>query len=240
MLVALDLNDRQAARVIAQALQSEARLEIEPRPDQFDALLWGTLKGRENDVLRIDLYDRGHAGPLGALVGAMADVRTILSEQLYLFSTFIVDADEGGVPTRLCLAVPELIQVANRRCFVRQTPTEPIPVRISLHATNEPFVANLADLGHGGLRMRIARKPLDDILFIGDPVHVEFALPWTTGVFSLPAFVCVKSPGPDESTLHVGVEFTDSPDGSTAPVLERLRAALLSESARLTGMNGDL
>ena len=140
MLVTLDLTTRQAHRVLLQALRMRAKLEIEPRPEAMSALLWGMLAGQENDILLVDLHDAGHEVTLATLVGAMCDVRTILSGQLCLFSSHIVDATAHTVPQRVMLAVPETIQVANRRRFTRKAPIEPVPVRIAVPATETPYI----------------------------------------------------------------------------------------------------
>ena len=194
-------------------------------------LLWGTLAGQERDLLQVDLQDVGHDVALAPLVGAMCDVRTILAGQLCLFSTFIVDIAEQGVPQRVVLAVPEAIQVANRRRFARHTPLEPVPVRFSVPAAQPPFVAILSNIGANGLGCRVVSGDLDSVVFIGDEVQLEFALPWSNEVYTLPGVVCAKTPCREEGHVLVGFEF--APSGHEA-TLDRLRAALEDEGARLT------
>lgn len=240
MLVALDLTPRQAARVLAQAVQTRAKLEIEPRPDGCRALLWGTLIGAERDLLRVELHDRGHELPLASLVGAACDVRAILSGQLYLFSTFVIDVADNTTPQRLVLAAPDSVQVANRRRFVRSTPLEPVAVRLAVAGAREPLATDLVQIGPGGLACRAAAAAAEDALFIGDAAQVEFLLPWASTVFTLAATVCSKTRGPDRDHVTVGLEFALAADGTAPPDLERLRAALADETARLSESNGDL
>ena len=237
MLVTLDLTARQAARVLAQAVRLRATLEIEPRPETHNALLWGHLVGREDDLLLVDLHDGGHQIPLSGLYGAMCDVRTILSGQLCLFSTHIADAVEHGVPQRVLLAIPEVVQVANRRRFARKQPSEQIPVRLLVPGGHAPLIATLVNIGASGLACRAAGQLLDELLFIGDELQVEFVLPWTAEIFILPAVVCSKSRGGDENLMTIGFEFVARNNEQT---LERLRAVVSDETARLTEMDGDL
>ena len=239
MLVTLDLTARQAARVLAQAVRTRAKLEIEPRPESYAALLWGNLAGREGDLLVVDLHYSARLLPLALLIGAMCDVRTILSGQLCLFSTVIVDASDAGVPRRLLLASPETVQLANRRRFARHTPTDPVPVRLSITGRTDPFVLGLANIGPTGMACRAPRTGLDDALFIGDVVQLEFALPWSGEIHKLPASVCGKTPCPDQEQMVVGLEFAVADHDPAASALEHLRAALNDEAARLIEMDGD-
>jgi len=236
MLVTLDLTARQATRILAQAVSLRATLEIEPRPETHSALVWGRVVDRQDGQLFVDLHDSGHELALRGLYGAMCDVRTILGGQLCLFSTHVLDVVDHAVPQRLVLAVPELVQVANRRRFARKQPHEPIPVRVQVPGPHPPFLATLCNIGLRGLACRAAGRELDDALFIGDEVELEFTLPWTTDIFRLPACTCGKTRNGDDQTLAVGFEFVLR---ESEPALARLRAAVTDETARLTEMDGD-
>jgi hypothetical protein len=238
MLLSLDLTTRQATRVLEQALRNKAKLEIDPRPEFVDSPLWGTLTGRENDLLAITLMNTGPAVPLNTLVGAMCDVRTILSGQLYLFTTVVVDASNTTAPRRLTLASPDLIQVANRRRFARKSPTEPVPVRLTVPSAPEPFVANLANISRSGLGCRVLRKELDELLLIGDELNVEFVLPWVSQVFNFVAEICTKTPCQDPDHMLVGLEFKTHTAAAQATA-DLLRAALDNETQRLIETDGD-
>jgi hypothetical protein len=235
MLVTLDLTARQAQRVLGQAIRSRVKLEVEPRPEADNTLLWGTLSGREKDLLVVDLYDhQAHPPPLGMLIGAMCDARLILSGQLCLFSTFIQDVAENAAPRQLMLATPETIQVANRRRFARKAPLEPVPVRFLPAGSTTPLVAILSNIGPTGLGCRVVNRELEDLLFIGDEVELEFVLPWSNEVYTLRAAVCNKNRCREEGHLLVGFEFVQENEAA----LVRLRAALSDETARLTEREG--
>lgn len=230
MLVALDLTARQAARVLAQAVRGRAKLEIEPRPEAIDAPLWCCVESRDQDTLTVTLVGGGPDRPLPGLIGAMCDVRTVLAGQLYLFSTLIVDASDSTAPRRLTLAIPDVVQVANRRRFARKAPTEPIPVRISVPGHADTFIGTLANISRTGLACRSRRQELEDVLLIGDEVTLEFVLPWVAQVHNLPGVVCLKAT--DHDHLLVGFEFAASTVAAGAR-LELLRSVVESETERL-------
>ncbi|MBK9118341.1 MAG: PilZ domain-containing protein [Phycisphaerales bacterium] len=237
MVVVLDLTARQAARVLAQAVHTRAKLELEPRPEQCSELLWGTLAGRQDEALQIDLHDCDHVPALDLLVGAMCDVRTILSGQLCMFSSYFLEVQSSRVPRRLTLAVPSAIQVANRRRFARRNPTEPVPVRLTLGSQHPPYVAILANIGPQGLGCRVVSRELDDLLLIGDELQIEFVLPWCSDLFTLPAAVCSKTPCGEEGHMIVGLEFVSQGHEGT---VARIAAAIDDEAARLSERGGEL
>jgi hypothetical protein len=237
MVVTLDLTARQAARVLAQAVRVRAKLEIEPRPESCRSLIWGTIDGRQDDLVQVVLHYAGQELASVGLVGAMCDVRTIVSGQLCMFSTCVMDVINEAVPRRLTLAVPQTIQVANRRRFARRCPTEPVPVRICVAGSGPPFVAVLSNIGPNGIGCRVASRDLDELLLIGDETKVEFVLPWSSDVYVLSAVTCSKSAERDEQCMAVGFEFVGTKDDA---MLQRLRNALNSEAARLIESDGDL
>jgi len=239
MLVSLELNPRQIARVLAAALHSRARVELEPRPETCDELLWGMLVGEARNLLEVDLTDRGRLISLDPLVGAACDVRTIIAGELYLFSTCILEIVAERVPPRLRLAQPEFIQVANRRRFARSATVEPVPVNLGVAGHQQPFLAELANISAGGIRCRASGAEIGDLLFIGDTVQLEFTLPWMNESYALQAAVCGKEEARDHTHLLVGLEFaTQRPEDAAA--VQHLREALLTETSRLTEQNGDL
>ncbi len=236
MLVALDLTARQAARVLAEAIHKHAKLEIEPRTACEGDSLWGVVTARGPDTLSVEIL--GTPGPnLESLAGVMCDVRTILSKQLYLFSTVILEASGRAAPARLTLAAPAAVQVANRRRHARKIAGEAIAVRLDCPTMSEACLAPLWNLGIGGLACRVPRRVADEHLLIGDVLRIEFVLPWVNRTFSLPATICSKSADADGDHLLVGFEFRAAEDADRA-ALAVLRDAVQRETQRLTEMEG--
>lgn len=236
MLISLELTARHAARVLTQAVRARAKLEIEPRPEDRHRLLWGLLTGHDEDALHVELCDVERSIDLRSLIGVMCDVRSIVCGQLCLFATFVSDVADHAVPARLMLGLPESIQLANRRRFARRAPADPVPARLTLPGSNAKFVAVLSNIGAGGLACRAVSRELDELLFIGDRIAVEFALPWSKEVFELPASVCTKGAAGEPGQLLVGVEFVA--EGNEC-ALQRLAESLSDEAARLIEKDGD-
>lgn len=238
MLAAIDLTHKQAARVLEQALRSRARLEIEPRRRR--ETLTGNLAGREGDFLRVELHDAGRDWSLADLAGAFCDVRTVLSGQLYRFCTCIVTTLTDAVPQAILIAVPEIVQVANRRRYDRK----PVPgsrlIEVWPRASREPLVGVLREIGLGGLSCRLPRRDADDFLLIDDPARVRFELPGAGEPFDLGVTVCVKTPTSDRNHLDVGLEFRLPPEGASGdPTLARLHAILTREYSGPPTTEGD-
>ena len=238
MLATIDLTQRQAARVLAQALRTRVRLEIESR--SREGTISGSLASAENSTLCVELHDHGVDTPLAGQIGSFCDVRAVLSGHLYLFSTCIVDVLESTVPQRLLLAVPDTMQIVNRRRFDRTIPQEHIPLHMWPGGSQHPFVGTLTDIGPAGLGCQMPRRDLEHLLLIDDEVRVRFQLPAGGESFDLEAIVCVKSPSGDSEHLNVGLEFcpprSDQPDYG---VMERLRALLARDYTQPTRKDGE-
>jgi len=233
--MAIDLTPRQAARVLAQALHENARLELEPRTRPDEPPLCGNLVGREGDRLQVDLHDSGAGIALNHLLGAYCEVRLLLSDQLYLFTTCAVDVIEEHTPQRIVLSLPDAMQVVNRRKFLRQELPEPVQVRLWTRLSNAVYVAQMRDVGPEGLSCRTVGRELDDAVFIGDEIRVAFTLPRTGESLELPATVCDKCPTADKLQLDLGLKFVmRDDDQATLRALDRLRGVLLE-----IALNGD-
>jgi hypothetical protein len=221
----IDLTHRQAARVLEQALRGGARVEIEPR--NRDATLVGHLCDRERDILRVSLQDLGQDWPLTGLIGAFCDVRAALLGEQYQFCTCVVDALHEPPRQELLLAVPDVLQVLNRRRFDRKVLREQLLVQIWPNEADAPLLGTLVDIGLAGLGCELPRREAEEQLLIDEPTRVQFQIPGATELLNLPAVVCVKTATPEGQYLHVGVEFLVPESGDPAEaMLARLRNVL--------------
>lgn len=238
MLMALDLTAAQAARVLNQAVRTRAQLEIEPRPETLNRILWGRVDGRDEQVLRVDLHERDLPFPLSALVGSFCDIRSVLSGDLYLFSSCVIDAIEATAPQRLLLSLPTAIQLVNRRKQARRVPIAPMAVTITAHQDMElrGEVANLSSLG---VACRVARAAADEALLLGDEVRVQFEFTWLSESFELPALVCGKSGTVEPQQMLLGLEFVTTGESGAQPALQRLAWLLAGETTHLQEADGD-
>jgi hypothetical protein len=234
MEMVLDLTVRQAARVLEQALRSRATVQVEPRTWPAEQFLQGRLVGRDGTVLRLDVERQTVDLPLTALVGVCCDVRTILSDQLYLFATAIVDVHDTDTPPRLLLNAPAAVQVANRRRFARQAVGSGAAARVRIRPDGEWRTVELFNVGPAGLAFRAARPELDEHLLIGDDIDLLLQLPRLPNPLHARATICSKTPAGED--LVVGVDFVEPDDPVARANLTRFRT-LLSEQGFDTGLN---
>ncbi|MBN2447549.1 MAG: PilZ domain-containing protein [Phycisphaerae bacterium] len=240
MQAVIDLTPRQARRVLEQALRGGADLEIEPRTRPEDEPLHGRIIGQDGNLLRVDLVEGAPRLPVATLLGAFCDVRMVLSGQLYLFSTCVVDVLDTHSPVRLLLAVPDTIHVANRRRFERRTLSEFTQVRLWPQGSKTPYICELCNISGDGLACRMVRGELEELLLVGDEVRVRFGMMSSGEVFELQSVVCNKSVTHDRTQLIVGVEFRSSPaDQQTTDAVRRLRTALCELATNLPEMDGE-
>ena len=241
MSYAFDLRQRQARRVLEQALRTQVRLDIEPRGWNDDASLNGALSSIDANLLTIALDRNQPEMALSRLVGAFCDVQTVLSDQVYFFGTCILHVYDASMPRRLVLAVPETIQVGNRRQFVRRAAPQTSIVYLRLPKQPEPCMGELCSASGNGMACRVSRD-LDGEFLIGEPVNVRFELPGLPESFNLDATICNKTPSGDGNGLVVGLQFDnvddESPDQRRA--VERLRAFLCNAEAITTEPEGDV
>lgn len=226
MLATIDLTQRQAARVLAQALHTRAALELEPRGRE--GAVPGAFAGRQENLLCVELSGSGAPWPPPSLIGAFCDVRMVLTGNMYLFATCVVDVTDDTPSQRLLLALPETIQVANRRRFDRKSAGESVALQLSPAEGDRSFAGTLTSISLGGLGCRVPRQAVESLLLIDDPVRVQFRLPESPELFEIDAVVCVKTPARDGGQLEVGLEFAlPRPGQPPQPALDRLRLVLL-------------
>ena len=237
MLASIDLTSRQAARVLEQAIRTRVTVQIEPR--SREGSISGSFAGRQQDLLSVELHDIGSDWSLGGLIGVFCEVRMTLSGQIYLFTACILDAVEDRAAQRLLLAPPEIVQVANRRCFERVVPSNEVTVQLWPPGASQPVQGMLNNVSAAGLGCRMPRREVDETLLIDDEVRVSFELPRAGEAFKVAAVVCVKTRAPTSDHLDVGLEFLEEqPRDGSAQVLERLKAVLAHWNAGDTASGG--
>jgi hypothetical protein len=235
----IDLTERQLRRVLEQALRSHSPIELEPRTRK-DCVLQGEFIERTEDGFRIRLADDSPTLELYELIGAYIDARLVMSGQLYMFSTCVIEADLQSEDSDLVLAEPYAMHVANRRRYERRTLAEFAQVQIWLSDSQTPFYGELCNVSGEGLACRMIRGALDEALLIGDTVRVGFELPGPGESFTLPGALCTKALSKDGNQLIVGIEFDAQPaDPVTRLALDRLRAVLCRLTTGLAQKDGE-
>ncbi len=228
MIAALELTQRQLSRAINEAIQNQARLEIETRIASVVTPLCGQILSREGNRLRVRLEGTPGARPLEAWIGAFCDVRMVLGGALYLFTSCVLEVADEASGVRIDLAVPAHMQLCNRRRFERTRASIASRVYLWLSGAQSPNLGLLHDIGPHGLACRFPGTQLDGQLLLGDAVRVGFELPGFDEAFELPAIVCNKSIRQQGAELLVGVEFCPGDDDLVGQhTLARLQACLV-------------
>ncbi len=234
MLMALDLNSQQTARVMARAVRAHAKLELEPHPDVSPNLIWATLEAASGECLTLRLFD----GERGALpprfIGANCEIRTVLNGLLYLFSSSVLDVRQAGGAIQVLMSPPSIMHVVNRRRYVRKAPVDPVKIMLKPAGAGDSAVeGELWNIGVNGLACRIARRVSDEFIFIGDSLTLQFMLPWNADSFDLRAIVCSKNNTHDPDFVVLGVEFATDAVAEQQHQLEHLRYLVAEETDRL-------
>lgn len=226
MLLTVDLNPRHAARVLEQAARNRALLELEARCRPDNETITAKLIRVEGRLLCIELTRGQNVAPLD-LMGAFCEVRLLLAEQLYFFTTCVLDVPDGDPPNRLLVSAPDLVQVANRRRFERTDATAASQVRVYPRGTAAPLVGLIQSISAGGMCCVIPGAGADELLLVGDPVRIQFELAGVAEWFELPAVICTKQLDEPAAQLKLGLEFcADRADPAQANALDRFRTIL--------------
>jgi len=147
------------------------------------------------------------------LLGTYCDACIILGEQRYLFSTDVTGVERTvspQEPARLHMSRPTTIQVIQRRRFRRIELFHSTQVELTWTRENDQRmggVAWLCNLSGEGLACRTEER-VADLMWIGDRVHMEFALaPGDPERFALEGTLCNKTPAGNSGKIVLGIQF---------------------------------
>jgi hypothetical protein len=204
-----------------------AELEIEARRHADEPSMRGQLTGREGNLLYVQLDSLpADPNPL-SLTGAFCEVRLQLSGDLFQFTTCVLEVSADTPVRQMTLAVPESIQVTNRRRFERFQPPAATQVRVWPDGQPAPAIGMLLNVGLEGLACSLPGLDSGDNLLLGDTVRLLFDLPGCDESFELDGIVCNKTPSEEGHQLVVGFAFQEVTDASRAQQShQRLRNTL--------------
>lgn len=147
------------------------------------------------------------------LLGTYCDACIILGEQRYIFSADVVGVERTSSPeepARLHVSRPITIQVIQRRRFRRIELFHSTQVELTWTRENDQRmggVAWLCNLSGEGLACRTEER-VADLLWIGDRVHMDFALtPGDPERFALEGTLCNKTPTGNSGKIVLGIQF---------------------------------
>ncbi len=225
---AFDLKPRQAQRVWEQAVRARMTVTLTPRTDESLQLV-GRLHSRTGESFWIEL-DQAAADDTPALQSVCCDGEIDLAGCRYLFHTNVlaarVDDDPGG-PGLIEIARPDVLQVLQRRRFVRAEVQESAPVQLSRGVEGGgrtaawSSTACLLNLSLDGLACRLERAAADGV-GVGQVVQTSFALDGAPEPFALDAVIKSKIPAGTEGLVVMGLHLLYANDGQ----YERLQSVL--------------
>jgi hypothetical protein len=272
MAYAIDLSARQSSRTLEQAVRHHAEISLQPRIWSEDTSVpcrlvsietpigWqsrrpclvveicGDLPGGQAGSRPSSTSTANHdveSGPLGSLIGTYCDATMQLGENRYLFCSDVV-AVQGpcspGGRSRVYLARPEVVQVAQRRRSWRFRPAQSSRVELTWtdpERTRNEGIGWLCNVSAEGLACR-ADASVAERLGIGEQVTLSFALaPGEPERFMLDAVLCNKTPAGTEGTMILGLQFmTGQGHQSSAVAAENLRRKLLARYAPVVDSSG--
>lgn len=233
MRVALELPHRQATRTLEQALRQQPEFLLEMgRGDEMSELRARLLE-RDGDMLVAELIDPPDDLQPDALIGLYFDARMNLSDQLYLFTSTLIECGTE-TPPRIQMSVPETITVVNRRRFERTNATIAAQARFFFNDEGQGFLGLLSSISGSGLAANLPDDACSAVALVGDRVRVRFELPGFEGDFELPGVLCSKDLDRKTDQTSLGVEFDVTGDVGAADDLQRLRACLAEMTINLT------
>ncbi|RMF83205.1 MAG: PilZ domain-containing protein [Planctomycetota bacterium] len=226
MILSIDLTPRQAQRVIQQALRARAEVQIEPRVLPEGATLAGVIEDGSDTSLAIRISRDSPVDDICRLIGSFCEVRTNLSGQLYVFTTTILAVREQP-HVSLQLAMPESVQVVNRRQYERTNTTVASQMRIWTDSESQASTGLLTSVAPGGIGARLPFTDAPQEYYIGDRVRVRFEIAGFDDQFELDAVVCNRLVHDASQELELGLEFAGTADDPAATrTLTRIRSIL--------------
>jgi hypothetical protein len=224
MEYAIDLNARQSARTIGQAVRYQATALIEPGMWPDTDGLKGRLVALGPDTVRVEITEPPILTP-DAAVGNFCDVTLLLGNDRFVFNTHAVSAERAGANWHLDLARPAKLQVCQRRRFWRVNLAESSQVQLRWEQGGADgrdgrdgcdgcedcegrVTGSLCNISGEGLACLVEADAASDLL-IGETVSTSFELPGCSERFELDAVLCNKTPTARQDRLIIGMQFLE-------------------------------
>lgn len=237
MSYAIDLNNRQSARTLEQAIRQHAQVIVEPRawndhrhlvcrleptgsPLDLDIVPLITLAVLGQCEAGLDLmggeattYKSIDADELHGITGTYIDAVISLGEQRYMFSSDLLrmqSPKSSGEAPQVHLTRPAILQVAQRRRFRRIILSHSAQVELSWNRAGEPTmggVAWLCNISGEGLACRTEER-IAETMWIGEELDIEFTLaPGDSERFNLQGVLCSKTASGNLHKAILGIQF---------------------------------
>ncbi len=227
MPFSFELNDRQSARVIQQAIRTGAAMHLEPHHAKGGEALSVQLTGSDDKCLTFRFASSQAARDSGLIPGQYCQVQFYYNDAMYLISVHIVDMDEEQACMRT--SRPKMAQILERRKFGRSRLAARTPVIIRWLEEDRLAEASLFNVAGGGMAFKISKESGDRIL-VGDVLEAAFELPGLPRRAPFKISICNKTVASDNASVIVGAQFLEGPQDGQAGALDELRRFLAAQT----------
>jgi hypothetical protein len=175
-----ELNDRQSARIIEQAIRACAPMRIDPHHTSGAEALTVQLIDASDECLTFLFAPNQAAMSEKFLPGQYCQVQFSLSGGVYSVTVHVrsieipsTSFNANVAPRHLVTSRPNVIQILERRKFVRTQLTTRTPVTVRWLDQDRLAEATLFNMGGGGLAFCIG-KDFADQIHVGDRMGTAF------------------------------------------------------------------
>ncbi len=226
MPFSFELNDRQAARVVEQAIRAGTPMRIDPHHASGGEALPVQLIDEDRQCLTFRYEAAAAAAAERFIPSQYCQVQFSLGGAVYMLSVHVVDLNPRQCILRT--SRPKMVQLLERRKFVRTQLAGRTPVIVRWLTQDRLAEANLFNIGGTGLAFKIG-KDFADFILVGDAMEVNFELPGLPVRFTFVVSICNKTIASDNTSVIVGVQFQESPEAAQAGSLDVLRRFLATQ-----------
>ncbi len=221
-----ELNDRQSARVIEQAIRAGTPMRLDPHYANGGDALSVQLFDDSEDRLTFRLDAKQAALAEKFIPGQYCQVEFSLNGAVYMVSVHIMEID--AALGHLITSWPKMVQLLERRKFIRTHLAMHSAVTVRWLEQDRAAEASLFNIGGGGLALKISRD-FSDTIHVGDLMEAAFELPGLPKRFTFKVSICNKTVASDNASVIVGAQFQEMPESGQAGALDELRRFLATQ-----------
>lgn len=221
-----ELSDRQSARVIEQAICEHVTICLDPHYSSGLEPFTVQLIGADAEYLTFQILEDRPASAQDLIPGLYCQAQFSTGEAVYLLSVHLVDFSEAERTLRA--GRPKIVQILERRKFIRSRVAAPTEVTIRWPEQRREAPASLFNIGGSGLAFRIGKDSGDSIA-IGDVLEVGFELPGLPRRFEFSIAICNKTLASDGASVIVGAQFQETRNDGRLGDLDELRRFLANQ-----------
>lgn len=230
-----ELNDRQSARIIEQAIRASTPMRVDPHHSSGTEALTVQLIDASDERLTFLFAPSQIAVSEKFIPGEYCQVQFSLNGGIYSITVHVVSieipqtsSNERVAPRHLVTSHPKVVQILERRKFIRTQLATRTPVTVRWLDQDRLAEASLFNIGGGGLAFKTS-KDFADLIHVGDLMELSFELPGLPRRFTLKASICNKTIASDNASVIVGSQFDETPEAGQAGVLDELRRFLATQ-----------